>query len=276
MRKPRVPFHVDFLRDELRRRQQKNRSYSLRAFAKFLCLDPAALSRILNQKQELSPQTCLAIIKKLHLNENQRRLFFTSIAKEKTRRTTRALVNAIVPSSGTGDTDINGEAVIADDDENGGSATRNADLVEIRANYEREKAARLQAEGEHMLLRSLTDSMPYLVWRVTAQGEVIYGNRRWAWIFGHVPSPEKSSHWFSLIHPDDENGHRQDWQTAMENGHPFKAEYRILRHDGTFLQCIGHHSPIVEENGHISDWACTAYEKPADTPTSEKKRRRTR
>ncbi len=46
---------IDHLREELLRRCEKRRSYSLRAFAKALKVHPATLSHILNRKRKLSP-----------------------------------------------------------------------------------------------------------------------------------------------------------------------------------------------------------------------------
>ena len=59
------PYHVRFLRDELARRKRKNRRYSMRAFANFLKMDPAALSRIMAGKQEISVGACVTALERL-------------------------------------------------------------------------------------------------------------------------------------------------------------------------------------------------------------------
>ena len=83
-----APYHVRFLNDELSRRKNRNPRYSLRAFAQFLKLDPAALSRINNGKQELSLQACLNIVQKLNLLGDDKQRFLDSVASEKLKRAT--------------------------------------------------------------------------------------------------------------------------------------------------------------------------------------------
>lgn len=81
------PYHVKVLLQEIDKRKEKNNRYSLRGFAKFLGIAPSTLSRILTNGQELSVSATRKIIKKLHLNEEQRLLFIASVAEEKKLRT---------------------------------------------------------------------------------------------------------------------------------------------------------------------------------------------
>lgn len=81
------PFtaHVELLRKELDRRKAENRRYSLRAFAILLGIHPSALSRILNRKQDLSTNACIAILIRVKFSPEVAREFIVSVANHKHR-----------------------------------------------------------------------------------------------------------------------------------------------------------------------------------------------
>jgi hypothetical protein len=79
-------FHLEFLRKELARRQAKNPSYSLRAFANHLDLHASALSRILNQKQELSLNSCKTILARLRFEEHEKAAFIESVVARRAKQ----------------------------------------------------------------------------------------------------------------------------------------------------------------------------------------------
>ena len=73
------PFHLSLLRQELERRQAKNPSYSLRAFARSLGIDPGALSAILNQRRPLSEAWCDRLVQRLGLSAEDATRFRLSV-----------------------------------------------------------------------------------------------------------------------------------------------------------------------------------------------------
>ena len=89
-----VPFHVEFLKDELARRQTKNSRYSLRAFAHHLEIHPSALSRILASKQDVSLRTCVLMVKVISFDESEKIKFLVSISEEKMVRAAQFLSSA--------------------------------------------------------------------------------------------------------------------------------------------------------------------------------------
>jgi uncharacterized protein (TIGR02147 family) len=93
-----TPYYRIRLRQELERRQAKNASYSLRAFAKSLAIDAAVLSRAINGKRVFSYGIAERAAVGLALPEKERLLFLGSIAQEKTRR---ALAAASASAPGT-------------------------------------------------------------------------------------------------------------------------------------------------------------------------------
>ncbi|MBY0370231.1 TIGR02147 family protein [bacterium] len=83
MQEPTTPFFRSALRNELTRRAQANRSYSLRAFASALQIDPGALSRVLNGKQSLAIPKARAILDRMQLSTPERKRFLDSVLEER-------------------------------------------------------------------------------------------------------------------------------------------------------------------------------------------------
>ncbi len=79
-------IYKHYLNSELARRCEKNRSYSLRSFAKSLEIDPGALSKILNGKQALSFKMARKILLKLDLSPSQQNQFLESLADQQSSR----------------------------------------------------------------------------------------------------------------------------------------------------------------------------------------------
>lgn len=92
------PAHIEFLADELDRRKTRNPRYSLRGFAQYLEMEPAALSRILGGKQPLSLRSTRRIAEILNLNDVEREDFFRSVLEALNRR-----AGQFLRSSGPGD-----------------------------------------------------------------------------------------------------------------------------------------------------------------------------
>lgn len=75
-------FYRTYLKQELKRRKEKNSRYSLRAFAQTLAIDNGQLSKIISGKALLSVDLADAIAKKLKLIGSDRTNFLVSAAEE--------------------------------------------------------------------------------------------------------------------------------------------------------------------------------------------------
>jgi PAS domain S-box-containing protein len=89
------PYHIEYLAADLKRRKAVNPRYSLRAYARFLGLDPSALSRMLSNKQEISPSFSLKVLQRLQLTREEKIQFLTSVSESKRKRTAMYLATAI-------------------------------------------------------------------------------------------------------------------------------------------------------------------------------------
>jgi uncharacterized protein (TIGR02147 family) len=70
------------LKDAFLERKEKNRTYSLRAFARHLGLSPAFVSYVFQEKRHLSPKIAMEIARKLNWNVQKQRYFLSLIEFE--------------------------------------------------------------------------------------------------------------------------------------------------------------------------------------------------
>ncbi len=75
------PDYIKRLNQELEKRVEKNRHYSLRAFARFLEVDPSLLSKIISAKEVPSLKRGDKFAVKLNLSSCERESFLLSIAE---------------------------------------------------------------------------------------------------------------------------------------------------------------------------------------------------
>lgn len=81
--------YIDILNEQLEARSARNSSYSLRAFARDLEINPSRLSQILSKKKGLSEKGAIDLAFKLGLNERENEYFILS-AKAQHARSTKA------------------------------------------------------------------------------------------------------------------------------------------------------------------------------------------
>jgi PAS domain S-box-containing protein len=103
-------------------------------------------------------------------------------------------------------------------------------------------------------LRLLVDTVPALVWRGTADGDLDYLNLRAVEFLGRPASSLSNGRWLELIHPDHREGAVQRWVHAVQSGTSYEDAYRLRRADGQFrwIQSVG--EPFRDADGRITAW----------------------
>ncbi len=74
------------LKEELARRKKLNASYSLRSFARQICISPSRLSEILSHNERLSLQSANKVVEHLKLSAAQREAFCYSVELEQSQQ----------------------------------------------------------------------------------------------------------------------------------------------------------------------------------------------
>jgi PAS domain S-box-containing protein len=102
--------------------------------------------------------------------------------------------------------------------------------------------------------RLLVETIPALVWRSTAEGDLDYLNRRAVEYLGHTAESLAGGRWLELVHPDHRDATLQRWLQSATTGTPYEDEYQLRRADGQYrwIQSVG--EPFLDTEGRIANW----------------------
>jgi len=102
--------------------------------------------------------------------------------------------------------------------------------------------------------RLLVDTVPALVWRGTAEGELDYLNQRAVDYLGHTTQRLSNGGWLELVHPDHREATVRRWLHAVNTGSSYQDVYQLRRADGQFrwIQSVG--EPFRDVDGRITQW----------------------
>ncbi len=120
----------------------------------------------------------------------------------------------------------------------------------------------IQAELENRVeertadLRSLTESIPQLVWKISPSGESLYMSPNWTELTGVLINEAK---WEDIIHPDDIPKSKNTWIECLSSGSHYEVEYRIKLKDGTYRWFLARGVPQLNPEGKVIKWfgTCT-------------------
>lgn len=118
---------------------------------------------------------------------------------------------------------------------------------------EQRRVADALADSE-LQFRTLTDTMPQMVWSSQADGHHDYYNARWREFSGAAVDSGHGEDWRDLLHPEDQERVVVAWQHSLTTAAPFNIEARLRRHDGDYRWVLGLALPVLDANGTIMRW----------------------
>jgi len=146
--------------------------------------------------------------------------------------------------------------------------------VALKADLVARQAVEAALRESEASFRTLTETMPQLVWMARADGGIIFTNRRWAEYTGLTVAESKDEGWLRAFHADDLARVRDEWRRAVASGAPYSLEARLLKVDGTATTCLVRALSMRDAAGRITRWfgTCTDVQELKDT---EERLRRT-
>jgi diguanylate cyclase (GGDEF)-like protein/PAS domain S-box-containing protein len=102
--------------------------------------------------------------------------------------------------------------------------------------------------------RSFVELHPQIPWTADASGAVIEAGPGWPLLTGTSVESGLGVGWESVLHPDDLERVRVQWQASLVDGTPFDAEYRVLSADGGYRWHRSRAAPRRDEHGRIVRW----------------------
>lgn len=138
-------------------------------------------------------------------------------------------------------------------------------LKQLKLDAERQRAelaerAKVEAalrESEQNF-RLIADAMPNLTWTNYPDGKVTFVSRRWQDFTGIDPEQIENEFFSSILHPEDLQRCREQWQACLATGYSYQIEYRLRDRNGGFRWHLGRAVPIRDAQGKIVKWFGTA------------------
>ncbi|WP_291163001.1 PAS domain S-box protein [Gemmatimonas sp. UBA7669] len=110
------------------------------------------------------------------------------------------------------------------------------------------RAAEQSLRESEARFRSMADSAPVMIWVVGGDGLVRYLNQRWFDFSGMQPTDPTPS-LADWVHPDDQSEYRRVTEQARAARRPYRHEFRLRRHDGSYRWVINTATPRVHDDG---------------------------
>ena len=112
--------------------------------------------------------------------------------------------------------------------------------------------ARKKIEESEKRFRSLTESIPQLIWETDEKGNALFASGKWFEFTGLHPDGENE--WRTIIHPADYEENAKTWANSLETGEVYKSDVRIRSKDGSYRwhSVIG--EPVFDEENKIIKW----------------------
>lgn len=100
--------------------------------------------------------------------------------------------------------------------------------------------------------RSLTQTLPQLIWVTDAQGNAEFTSSRWQEYSGIDPTGENV--WKELVHPDDYERINESWVQSLKTANTYKSEVRLKDRAGDYRwhSVVSH--PVLDVEYKILKW----------------------
>jgi PAS domain S-box-containing protein len=110
------------------------------------------------------------------------------------------------------------------------------------------RTAQALAESEARF-RNMADSAPVMIWVTDPAGCCVYLNQQWYDFTGQTPASGLGYGWLDAVHPDDRDRAGQIFVDSNARHAPFRADYRLRRHDGAYRHCVDSAAPRFAADG---------------------------
>jgi PAS domain S-box-containing protein len=126
----------------------------------------------------------------------------------------------------------------------------------VRAATERSRATAARRASDAQF-HAFAQVVPNHVWAAAPTGELDWFNDQVYAYSGAAPGTLDGTAWADLVHPQDRPAAIRAWGAALAGGHPYEAEFRIRRADGTDRWFLVRAEPIRAADGAILRWVGT-------------------
>ncbi|HUB66387.1 MAG TPA: PAS domain S-box protein [Candidatus Methylacidiphilales bacterium] len=125
------------------------------------------------------------------------------------------------------------------------------EIAECRRSLEEWTKAEIEWSNQRRLFKVMAETVSDVIVLMDRQGNRTWTNPAYCHLLGYQPEELVGTFVFSEVHPDDKDYAIQALNTAVEQGVPQQAEFRIQQKDGSWLSMQTETVPIVETDGRV-------------------------
>jgi PAS domain S-box-containing protein len=134
-------------------------------------------------------------------------------------------------------------------------------LIEEISNriFPRLERARIEAalRQSEERFRTVTATVPQLIWTATSDGQVDYMSDQWADYVGLAPEQLHGWNWQHVTHPEDLPNTVRDWRHCIQSGEPVDIKHRFRHRTGEWRWQLVRGIPIKDAAGNVRQWVGT-------------------
>ncbi len=112
--------------------------------------------------------------------------------------------------------------------------------------------ARKKIEESENRFRSLTESIPQLIWETDESGNALFASGKWLEYTGVKPTGE--AEWRAVIHPDDFEENAKVWAHSLATGQVYRCDVRIKNKEGFYRWHTVIGEPVLSKDNKIIKW----------------------
>ena len=107
--------------------------------------------------------------------------------------------------------------------------------------------------------RKTLDTIPQMVWSMSADGSDEFFNSQWLEFTGRKVGRAHGLPRSALVHPDDRERAMAAWEGSVATGEPYEAEYRLRHHSGEYRWILSRGCAERDPRGNVIRWygSCT-------------------
>ncbi|MDQ3052100.1 MAG: PAS domain S-box protein, partial [Bacteroidota bacterium] len=129
--------------------------------------------------------------------------------------------------------------------------------IGVHTNITEQKEAEEKLKESEARFRTLTETIPIMVWTATPDGKKNFFNKYFLEYTGSTFEEAKGDGWQRNILPGDLEKELEIWRNSLKTGEDFKIEKRIRSHYGTYRWHLSHSMAQKDIAGKIIGWIGT-------------------
>ena len=129
-----------------------------------------------------------------------------------------------------------------------------AGVVVAHQNITARKHAEEALATSEKLYRTLTETIPHVIWLGEQNGEITYQNKAYETLTGRPLAETLGFGWAEDLHPDDKADLLKQWEDAYLHEKEYRGECRFRAKDGSYRTVAYIGTPVKDEAGKIVQW----------------------